>query len=101
MVHFSQPNWLISTIRPDIRLRIGRRNTFQALQLLESSSRHCIRPSVIWMARELQKERAPVHSVPGGKSKPIIILEVRTMWTKPDFTEMRFGFEITMYIGNR
>ena len=25
----------------------------------------------------------------------------RTMWTKPDFTEMRFGFEITMYIGNR
>ena len=30
-----------------------------------------------------------------------IVLEVRTMWTKPDFTEMRFGFEITMYIGNR
>ena len=28
-------------------------------------------------------------------------LEERTMWTKPDFTEMRFGFEITMYIGNR
>ena len=29
------------------------------------------------------------------------VLEVGTMWTKPDFTEMRFGFEITMYIGNR
>jgi coenzyme PQQ precursor peptide PqqA len=22
-------------------------------------------------------------------------------WTKPDFTEMRFGFEVTMYIWNR
>ena len=32
---------------------------------------------------------------------PTIILEEWTMWTKPDFTEMRFGFEITMYIGNR
>ena len=31
----------------------------------------------------------------------IIVLEEWTMWTKPDFTEMRFGFEITMYIGNR
>ena len=30
-----------------------------------------------------------------------IVLEVSNMWTKPDFTEMRFGFEITMYIGNR
>jgi len=25
----------------------------------------------------------------------------RTMWTKPEFTEMRFGFEVTMYIANR
>jgi coenzyme PQQ precursor peptide PqqA len=24
-----------------------------------------------------------------------------TMWTKPEFTEMRFGFEVTMYIANR
>ncbi|MEO8631485.1 MAG: pyrroloquinoline quinone precursor peptide PqqA [Betaproteobacteria bacterium] len=23
------------------------------------------------------------------------------MWTKPEFTEMRFGFEVTMYIQNR
>lgn len=53
------------------------------------------------MARELQQERAPARSAPGGKSKSIIVPEVRTMWTKPDFTEMRFGFEITMYIGNR
>ena len=37
----------------------------------------------------------------GEKIKPTIVLEVRNMWTKPDFTEMRFGFEITMYIGNR
>jgi len=25
----------------------------------------------------------------------------QTMWTKPEFTEMRFGFEVTMYIANR
>jgi coenzyme PQQ precursor peptide PqqA len=23
------------------------------------------------------------------------------MWTKPEFTEMRFGFEVTMYVYNR
>jgi len=23
------------------------------------------------------------------------------MWTKPEFSELRFGFEITMYIANR
>ena len=27
--------------------------------------------------------------------------ELHTMWTKPEFTEMRFGFEVTMYIYNR
>jgi len=27
--------------------------------------------------------------------------EVRTMWTKPDYNDMRFGFEVTMYINNR
>ncbi len=26
--------------------------------------------------------------------------EVR-MWIKPEYTEMRFGFEVTMYIANR
>jgi len=25
----------------------------------------------------------------------------KTMWNKPEFTEMRFGFEVTMYIYNR
>ncbi|MDA0831241.1 MAG: pyrroloquinoline quinone precursor peptide PqqA [Proteobacteria bacterium] len=23
------------------------------------------------------------------------------MWAKPEYTEMRFGFEVTMYIANR
>ncbi|WP_281069982.1 pyrroloquinoline quinone precursor peptide PqqA [Pelomicrobium methylotrophicum] len=23
------------------------------------------------------------------------------IWTKPEFSEMRFGFEVTMYIANR
>ena len=25
----------------------------------------------------------------------------RIMWTKPEATEMRFGFEVTMYVCNR
>ena len=25
----------------------------------------------------------------------------RIMWTKPEYNEMRFGFEVTMYIANR
>jgi len=24
-----------------------------------------------------------------------------TMWTKPEYTEMRLGFEVTMYVFNR
>ena len=44
---------------------------------------------------------APAHVGPAETSKSIIVLEENNMWTKPDFTEMRFGFEITMYIGNR
>jgi coenzyme PQQ precursor peptide PqqA len=31
----------------------------------------------------------------------INFLEVNHMWTKPEYTEMRFGFEVTMYIANR
>ena len=38
---------------------------------------------------------------PAGKTHTTIVPEEGNMWTKPDFTEMRFGFEITMYIGNR
>ncbi|MGH8440422.1 MAG: pyrroloquinoline quinone precursor peptide PqqA [Pseudomonas sp.] len=29
------------------------------------------------------------------------ILEMIMTWSKPAFTDMRFGFEITMYIANR
>ncbi|EIJ42111.1 coenzyme PQQ biosynthesis protein A [Beggiatoa alba B18LD] len=29
------------------------------------------------------------------------LLEELIMWTKPAYTEMRFGFEVTMYIANR
>jgi len=29
------------------------------------------------------------------------IQEVFIMWTTPEYTEMRFGFEVTMYIANR
>ena len=26
---------------------------------------------------------------------------MNTVWTKPQATEMRFGFEVTMYVANR
>jgi coenzyme PQQ precursor peptide PqqA len=28
-------------------------------------------------------------------------LEGKMAWTKPEFTDLRFGFEVTMYICNR
>jgi pyrroloquinoline quinone biosynthesis protein A len=31
----------------------------------------------------------------------IIYLRRFNMWTKPEVTEMRFGFEVTMYVCNR
>ncbi len=32
-----------------------------------------------------------------------LTLSIRSfaMWTKPEYTEMRFGFEVTMYVFNR
>jgi len=35
------------------------------------------------------------------RDKLIKILWRNMMWTKPEYTEMRFGFEVTMYIANR
>ena len=29
------------------------------------------------------------------------LLKEKIMWTKPEATEMRFGFEVTMYVCNR
>ena len=31
----------------------------------------------------------------------VIIKRRNTMWTKPAATEMRFGFEVTMYVMNK
>ena len=36
-----------------------------------------------------------------SKSDVVSLMRRATMWTKPEFTEMRFGFEVTMYIYNR
>lgn len=46
----------------------------------------------------------PVSAVDGGKAaKTLSIYRLETVmkWSKPQATEMRFGFEITMYINNR
>ena len=35
------------------------------------------------------------------KASKLINLRRNNMWTKPAATEMRFGFEVTMYVCNR
>lgn len=35
------------------------------------------------------------------RAKSLLFLENKTMWTKPQYTEMRFGFEVTMYVAAR
>ena len=55
----------------------------------------------IGLAHKLHNYRTPALPAPAQVFDSKIVLEEWTMWTKPDFTEMRFGFEITMYIGNR
>jgi len=45
-------------------------------------------------------KRNPVRCERPVTINSIIFLE-KIMWTKPEFTEMRFGFEVTMYIANR
>jgi coenzyme PQQ precursor peptide PqqA len=40
-------------------------------------------------------DRRPNFPVEGS------VEEELAMWTKPEYTEMRFGFEVTMYIANR
>jgi coenzyme PQQ precursor peptide PqqA len=37
---------------------------------------------------------------PGNRENPTTV-EIRPMWTKPDYTEMRYGFEVTMYFASR
>jgi len=37
---------------------------------------------------------------PGNRDNPTTV-EITPMWTKPDYTEMRYGFEVTMYFANR
>jgi pyrroloquinoline quinone biosynthesis protein A len=42
----------------------------------------------------LQKQSASASEQPQVKGD-------MNMWTKPEVTEMRFGFEVTMYVCNR
>ena len=38
---------------------------------------------------------------PARRSNNLISLETNMTWTTPAATDLRFGFEITMYIANR
>ncbi|SHI17268.1 coenzyme PQQ precursor peptide PqqA [Pollutimonas bauzanensis] len=42
------------------------------------------------------------HQAAGGLAKSDPSFQGDTMkWSKPEFSDLRFGFEITMYIANR
>jgi pyrroloquinoline quinone biosynthesis protein A len=51
--------------------------------------------------------RRDLHNASRGPRRPSSVTNQNSakrtcaMWTKPEFTEMRFGFEVTMYIYNR
>jgi coenzyme PQQ precursor peptide PqqA len=48
--------------------------------------------------------RKPGNQRPGSEAFNIdnLTMKEHTMaWTKPEFTDLRFGFEVTMYIANR
>jgi coenzyme PQQ precursor peptide PqqA len=38
---------------------------------------------------------------PGSRRDPQLTGDTLMQWTTPSFTDMRFGFEITMYIATR
>jgi pyrroloquinoline quinone biosynthesis protein A len=69
---------------------------------IESNENHEARFSVLsvdrhGLARENRTRTVAAPTV-SSLSRPV---EDCIMWTKPEFTEMRFGFEVTMYIYNR
>jgi len=42
-----------------------------------------------------------VHGFQRRLNLNLTIKEFKMAWTKPEFTDLRFGFEVTMYIANR
>ena len=74
---------------------------YHTLQFHESPGRHRVAMSRGEAGTRVASSIRAGECDAGNTTESIIVLEVRNMWTKPDFTEMRFGFEITMYIGNR
>jgi pyrroloquinoline quinone biosynthesis protein A len=53
-----------------------------------------------WQGRVWLRRMVPA-TLERRSNATTIILRSFAMWTKPEFTEMRFGFEVTMYIYNR
>ena len=62
-------------------------------------------PAIHWAGYPLLGQHGPgpvIRQLLGNF--PLILqsnLLEKTMWSKPEYTEMRFGFEVTMYIANR
>ena len=60
---------------------------------------------IVWFGIEIALQQSGLFAAESG-DKPARIFYVNyrrlTMqWTAPSFTDLRFGFEITMYIANR
>ncbi len=49
----------------------------------------------------LEQAQSPLMQVSLSDFQTTLILEIIMTWTTPAATDLRFGFEITMYIANR
>jgi pyrroloquinoline quinone biosynthesis protein A len=56
---------------------------------------------IFYVRRVIYKHVMELHKQLSDVPKRILIKGEITMWTKPAATEMRFGFEVTMYVCNR
>jgi pyrroloquinoline quinone biosynthesis protein A len=63
----------------------------------------CLRGSACWRCLLLRKLRnAAVNATTGCTGVPLDnLMEMTMQWMTPSYTDMRFGFEITMYIATR
>jgi coenzyme PQQ precursor peptide PqqA len=67
------------------------RNSIESLERAHARQRHRRHGACIFEVRLRN----------GSRSHSNIIKEMNMQWTTPAFTDLRFGFEITMYIATR
>ncbi|AHC77519.1 coenzyme PQQ peptide PqqA [Pseudomonas aeruginosa] len=53
------------------------------------------------LLRKSHSERAPLMFNSTCRNRPAPPERIDPMWTKPSFTDLRLGFEVTLYFANR